>query len=302
MKISTSILNAKNRIESIVKLNRTNTSYIHVDVMDGKFVKDTQFNKIKEISSLNIVSTYPLDIHLMVENPIKYIKELSNMNIEYITFHIEVDKDINKIISSIKDLGYKVGLAIKPNTDINKLKKYLDAIDLILVMSVEPGKGGQPFLDTTPNRIKEIKELIKDKNILIEVDGGINEDTINMIKDIDIAVAGSYIINSDNYYRKIEKLLKYNKKVKSIETKQDLLPRQGTKYILYPALIPIIILLLYSIHSAIFGIDFFGPTYGISAIVVVIMGWGLEFWPAWLIDILLIIFCLIKLKSKKTSN
>ena len=210
MKISTSILNSNNRIDSVVKLNRTNTSYIHIDVMDGKFVKDKQFD-IKEIKGLNIVSNNKLDIHLMVENPNNYIKELSNMNIEYITFHIEVDNDINKIISSIKDLGYKVGLAIKPNTDINKLKPYLDKIDLILVMSVEPGKGGQPFLETTPPRINEIKELIQDKNILIEVDGGINEETIQKIPNADIAVSGSYIINSDNYYRQIEKLLNKNK-------------------------------------------------------------------------------------------
>ena len=301
MKISTSILNSNNRIDSVVKLNRTNTSYIHVDVMDGKFVKDTQLNKINEISSLNIVSKYKLDIHLMVENPINYIKELSNMNIEYITFHIEVDKDINKIISTIKDLNYKVGLAIKPNTDINKLKPYLDKIDLILIMSVEPGKGGQKFLDTTPNRIKQIKELIKDKNILIEVDGGINEETIQYIKDIDIAVAGSYIINSDNYYRQIENLLKYNKE-ENIEIKKELPTKQRIKYILYPALLPIIILLLYSIYSAIFGIDFFGSTYGINAVTVVLLAYGIEFWPLWLIDILIILFCLINLKNKKTSD
>ena len=142
MKISTSILNAKNKIESIVKLNTTNTDYIHVDVMDGKFVKDTQFNKINEISSLNIISKYPLDIHLMVENPIKYIEQLQDMNIEYITFHIEVEKNINKIISLIKELNYKVGIAINPNTDINKVKPYLDKIDMILIMSVEPGRSG----------------------------------------------------------------------------------------------------------------------------------------------------------------
>ena len=301
MKISTSILNSNNRIDSVVKLNRTNTSYIHIDVMDGKFVNDTQFNT-KEINAINIVSKYKLDIHLMVENPIDYIKELSNMNIEYITFHIEVNNNINKIIESIQNLNYKVGLAIKPNTDINKLKPYLDKINLILVMSVEPGKGGQQFIENTPNKIKEIKELIKDKNIKLEVDGGINEETIESIKDTDIAVVGSYIINSDNYYRQIEKLLKENKEIDKIE---HLIPKQQKKYkiILYLALIPIIILLIYSLYSMIFGIDFFNTVeHGPTAFIITISVWGLEFWPLWIIDILIIIFCLIKLKKKKTSN
>ena len=242
MKISTSILNAKNKIESIVKLNTTNTDYIHVDVMDGKFVKDTQFNKINEISSLNIISKYPLDIHLMVENPIKYIEQLQDMNIEYITFHIEVEKNINKIISLIKELNYKVGIAINPNTDINKVKPYLDKRDMILIMSVEPSKGGQKFIQTTTNRIKETKELIKDKNILIEVDGGINENTITMIKDADIAVAGTDIINSDNYYRQIEKL-------KTISTQKQSLLNIKNKIILAVIIILLIILLIYHLYS-----------------------------------------------------
>ena len=211
MKISTSILNVTNRVESVTKLNTTNTSYIHIDVMDGKFVSDTQFNNFNEINSINIVSKYPLDIHLMVENPIEYIHQLNSMNIEFITFHIEVEKDINKLINLIKEKGYKVGIAIKPNTDLNEIKPYLDKIDMILIMSVEPGKGGQPFIPTTTNRIKEVRKLIKGKNILIEVDGGINDETIIKVQDANIAVVGSYIINSDNYQHQIKKLL--NKKL-----------------------------------------------------------------------------------------
>ena len=106
MKISTSILNAENRIECLKKLNNTDTDYIHIDVMDGKFVSDTQFNNIKEINAINIISKYKLDIHLMVENPIEYIEQFNNMNIEYITFHVEVKKNINEIISKIKEKGY----------------------------------------------------------------------------------------------------------------------------------------------------------------------------------------------------
>lgn len=206
MQISTSILNSQNREESIKKLNYTKTKYIHIDVMDGKFVEDKQFT-INEIKTLNNISMKKLDIHLMVENPIEYINELNNMNIKYISFHIEVENNINEIISLIKEKGYKVGIAIKPNTDISLLKEYLDKIDLILIMSVEPGKGGQQFKEATPNRIKEIKKLIEKNPILLEVDGGINNETIHKIKESNIAVVGSYIINSDDYNITINKLL-----------------------------------------------------------------------------------------------
>lgn len=209
MKISTSILNAENRIECVKKLNNTDTDYIHIDVMDGKFVSDTQFNNSKEINAINIISKYKLDIHLMVENPIEYIEQFNNMNIEYITFHLEVKKNINEIISKIKDKGYKIGLSIKPNTNIKELIPYLKNIDLILVMSVEPGKGGQEFLSNTIERINKIKELITKNNndIQIEVDGGINDKNIYQLENIDIAVVGSYIIKSNDYSNQIKKLI-----------------------------------------------------------------------------------------------
>lgn len=209
MKISTSILNTKDRVKAVIELNKTNTSYIHIDVMDGIFVSNTQFNTIKEIDAINMVSKHKLDIHLMVENPIEYIEQLGNMNIEYITFHLEVEKDIKQIISKIKEKKYKVGISIKPNTGIKKIKPYIKDIDLILVMSVEPGKGGQEFLPSTLEKINNLKKLISknNSNILIEVDGGINNKTITKLDNVDIAVVGSYVINSDNYYNKIENLL-----------------------------------------------------------------------------------------------
>lgn len=209
MEISTSILNADDRIEAIVKLNRTNHSYVHVDVMDGNFVSDTQFN-VNEIRAVNVVSNYPLDVHLMVDDPMKYINKLDDLNIKYITFHVEIKKNVSKIISKIKELGYGVGLSIKPDTDIEELVPYINDIDMILVMSVEPGKGGQKFIDKTIDRIKKIKKIIdKNKyNIKIEVDGGIDDKSITMLDGVDIAVVGSYIIKSDNYFGRINKLLK----------------------------------------------------------------------------------------------
>ena len=211
MEIAVSVLDCKDRVEGVINLNRTNASFIHIDVMDGKFVPNVQFDNIGEIKEFNRVSKYPLDVQLMMENPEGYIKELSDMNIEFITIHLEVKKDKKEIFRMIKDLGYKVGLSIKPNTDISSLKPYLDDIDMILVMSVEPGLGGQKFIEETTNRINEIRKLIGNRNILIEVDGGINIDNITKLDSVDIAVVGSYITKSDNYYKQIEELLAIQK-------------------------------------------------------------------------------------------
>ena len=207
MKLSVSILNSKDRKEMIDKLNNANISYIHMDVMDGKFVSQNtlSYQELRELSSF---SNKKLDVHLMMDNPEEYINNIKYLNnIENITIHLEIDKDIKKILSMIKSLGIKRGISIKPNTDINKLLPYLNDIDLILVMTVEPGLGGQPFIGTSTTRLKEIKEIIKDKDILIEVDGGIKSNTINLVKDADIVVVGSYITCSDDPISKINSLL-----------------------------------------------------------------------------------------------
>lgn len=204
IQISPSILSSNNRIESIKKLNNTKADYIHIDVMDGKFVPNTQM-PIDQIIDLEKYSNIPLDVHLMVTNPEEYINKLSNKNIEYITIHIEINKDINYLIDKIKSLGYKTGLSIKPNTSINELIPYLDKIDLVLIMSVEPGFGGQQFM---PNSLVKAQKLRKLKpNITLEIDGGINDTNIDEVKKyIDIAVVGSYITNSNDYNKAINNL------------------------------------------------------------------------------------------------
>lgn len=207
MKLSVSLLNAEDKNKTTKKINNTEIDYFHIDVMDGKFVSQLSFS-LKEIQEISKISRKPLDIHLMVEDPsliIEDLKELSNIN--NITIHIEIDKDINKMLSKIKECGVKRGLAIKPNTDINLLKPYLDNIDIILIMTVEPGYGGQPFIESSVERIKKIKELIEGYNILLEVDGGINDKTIKKISLSDIAVVGSYITTSDNMEERINNLL-----------------------------------------------------------------------------------------------
>lgn len=203
MKISTSILSSKTRVETIKKLNNTTTDYIHFDIMDNIFVPNKTFS-IEEIKEYAKVCNKKIDAHFMVEDPISYLEKLKEVNFNNVTIHIEIE-NVDYIIKYLKQKNIKVGLAIKPNTDINLLDKYIDDIDLILVMSVEPGFGGQKFIENTPNRIKDIKKKIKNKNILIEVDGGINNETIKLV-DVDIAVAGSYIINNDNYQQQINKL------------------------------------------------------------------------------------------------
>jgi len=172
--------------------------------MDGKFVPNYQF-PIEEINEITKYSKKPLDIHLMVEDPETYVKNIKNNNIEYITIHLEIKKNIDYLIELIKSYNYKVGISIKPNTNIKEIEKYLNKINMVLIMSVEPGFGGQKFLNNTNEKIKILKEMKKD--ITIEVDGGINNETINNIKNIaDIAVVGSYITNNNNYQEAINNL------------------------------------------------------------------------------------------------
>ena len=207
MELSVSILNSQDRKEMVKLLNKTNIAYIHVDVMDGMFVSQKTFN-IKEIRTISQVSDKKLDVHLMVENPLLYIENIKDLtNIEYITIHLEINKDIKEILTKVKSYGFKTGISIKPNTNLELLLPYLEYIDLLLVMTVEPGLGGQPFILSSSNRLKEIKKLIQNYNIKLEVDGGINNHTIKEVELADIAVVGSYITSSNNPIDKINSLL-----------------------------------------------------------------------------------------------
>ncbi len=207
MELSVSILNSQDRKEMVKLLNKTNIAYIHIDVMDGIFVSQKTFN-IKEIRTISQVSDKKLDVHLMVENPLLYIENIKDLtNIEYITIHLEINKDIKEILTKVKSYGFKTGISIKPNTNLELLLPYLEYIDLLLVMTVEPGLGGQPFILSSPNRLKEIKKLIQNYNIKLEVDGGINNHTIKEVELADIAVVGSYITSSNNPIDKINSLL-----------------------------------------------------------------------------------------------
>lgn len=207
MKVSASFLSSKNPVVDLIKLNDTDVDYIHVDIMDGKFVP----NKTMPYSELKHIYKYTskrLDVHLMVENPKKYIPLYAELNTEYITFHVEIDEDIMECLEMIKKYSIKAGLSIKPNTKVSELIPYLPYIDMILVMSVEPGAGGQAFIETSEDKIKEVRSLLNSYNIpaVINVDGGINNETVNKCRECDIVTAGSYIVKSDNFQEKISSL------------------------------------------------------------------------------------------------
>ncbi|MBR1718106.1 MAG: ribulose-phosphate 3-epimerase [Bacilli bacterium] len=195
MKISVSILNLKekNRIKEI-ELHRPD--YIHIDVMDGIFVDNISclYNDIK-----NYLNDYNYDVHLMVDDVKKYIDEFKLINPKYITFHVETN-NVDDNINYLKKLGIKVGLAINPNTDIKLLLPYLDKIDLVLVMSVQAGYGGQEFIMDSIDRINTLyKYRIKNNlSYKISVDGGINDKTIKYVENADIVVSGSYVINNSD--------------------------------------------------------------------------------------------------------
>ena len=147
---------------------------------------------MEEIREINASSNKKLYVHLMVNDAFTYIDNLRGMNIEYITFHVEIDEDINKLIDIVHGMGYKCGLAINPNTNIDALEPYISNIDLILVMSVMPGYGGQLFINSIYNKLESLRN--KYKNMIISVDGGINQDNIYKLRSlVDMLVIGSYL-------------------------------------------------------------------------------------------------------------
>lgn len=211
MKVSVSILSSKIKPADITKkLDSTNADYIHLDIMDGKFTenKTWTFSEVKKIINY---SKLPLDVHLMVNNPEKYIEDYAMMNTSYLTFHYEAVKDVQSTIDKIKDYGLKVGISICPNTQVDVIFPYLSKIDQVLIMSVVPGKSGQSFIETSPEKIKKLKEEIEKQNVktIISVDGGINNETGLLCKEagVDMLVSASYIhqdiIQNTNILKKL---------------------------------------------------------------------------------------------------
>ena len=211
VKISPSILGGSfSNIEKIiVDLDKSKAEYIHFDVMDGDFVPNLTFGA-QFISDVRKFSRKIFDVHLMINRVGKFLDEYINAGSDIITFHYEIDEDIRKIISKIKNKGIKCGLAIKPSTTWSELLPYLDLIDQVTIMTVEPGFGGQKFMNNQVDKIKNISDHIKLKNmnVEVEIDGGINFETGKTCVEAgaDILVAGSFLFNQGDLISSTNKM------------------------------------------------------------------------------------------------
>ena len=210
MKVSLSILTVDYlKVEESLKNYINDVDYVHLDVMDGVFVPNISFGPafIKSLRKLDDKLIF--DTHLMIEYPDRYIKQFSEAGSQYITFHVEAKSDVMETIKLIKSYGVKAGISIKPKTTVEEIEKYLPYVDMVLVMSVEPGFGGQKFMDSAVDKVKKLYELRKDNNYsyLINIDGGINDVTGLKIKNyVDMAVSGSYVVNNANPKAAVKKL------------------------------------------------------------------------------------------------
>ena len=218
VEVSTSILTVKkeNILGTIYNLETAKTDYYHIDVMDGKFVEKNTNEIMQEYAnSIKQISNLPLDVHLMVEDVKAYVDAYLPFEPNIITFHLEACKnkeEVLEVINYIKSNNVKVGIAIKPDTKIEEIYEYLPLVHLVLVMTVEPGKGGQKLIPETIQKVRAIKQYIKDNKIDIdvEVDGGINLENKEELKKAgaNILVIGSCIINSNDYKERIETIKK----------------------------------------------------------------------------------------------
>lgn len=213
IKIAPSLLSADfaNLQKEISSLEKAGADMIHIDVMDGHFVPNLTFG-YPIIKSLRTHTTLPFDVHLMINNPEYSIKDYANSGADIITIHPETTIHLDRTLDIIQNLRVKVGVALLPSTNPNYIDYIIDKLDLILVMTVNPGFSGQKFIENQLEKIKIISEKIKNsgKNILLSVDGGINDITgKNCIKaGADLLVSGNFIFQSKNYQKQID-LLKY---------------------------------------------------------------------------------------------
>ena len=216
VEVSASILTLEkeNAIKTMYNLEAGKIDYFHIDVMDGKFVEKDTTELMKDYAlTASHISNLGLDVHLMVKNVEKFIDEYSMLEPEIITFHIEATKNEERtksVIEEIKNIGSRVGIAISPDTSIDKIKSYLPYVHMVLVMTVVPGKGGQKLIPETLEKVKALKKYINENNIDIdiEVDGGINDETASKAIEsgANILVAGNYLITSKNIGESVKKI------------------------------------------------------------------------------------------------
>lgn len=195
--------------EEIARMDKAGADWMHLDVMDGHFVPNLTFGA-PIIKWVRPFSDKPFDVHLMISDPLRYIDDFADAGADIITFHIESDSDIDKTIDKIKSRGIKAGLVLKPKTPAEAVFPYLDRLDLVLVMTVEPGFGGQSFMADMMPKVEAIKAEINRRglNVLIEADGGIGDATIAEVAraGVDVSVAGTAVFKAENPSQAIKRL------------------------------------------------------------------------------------------------
>ncbi len=209
--VSASILGADmlNLANECKKLEDSKVDMLHFDVMDGHFVNNISFG-LPVLSALNKYTGIFMDVHLMIEEPLRYIDEFVKAGSDMITFHLESKSDPIETISAIKQAGIKAGISIKPGTELKNVYKYLDMVDMVLIMTVEPGFGGQGFIYEMVDKVRELRKYITEKNIDIDiqVDGGINDKTAGIVIEAGAnnLVSGSYLFNAESMTDAVSKL------------------------------------------------------------------------------------------------
>ena len=211
IKISPSILSANfSKLgEDIVSLEKYGVDMIHIDVMDGMFVPNISFG-VPIIKSIRGLTKLAFDVHLMIEEPSRYIKDFVDAGADIITVHYEADRHLDRTINYIKSFGVKAGVSLNPATSVNSIKHLIPNLDMVLIMSVNPGFGGQKYIPYCGDKIKEVKELAEkyNKNLLIEVDGGIDSTNIGTVVNsgANVIVAGSAVFKNNNIEENIKAL------------------------------------------------------------------------------------------------
>ncbi|MFX0549117.1 ribulose-phosphate 3-epimerase [Hathewaya histolytica] len=211
MKIAPSILSANfaNLGEDVKNIEKYGADLVHIDVMDGRFVPNITFG-MPIIKSIRAYSKLPFDVHLMIEEPSKYIDDFIEAGADIITIHYEADKHIDRTINYIKSKGVKAGIALNPGTPISNIIDLIPVLDMVLIMSVNPGFGGQKYIEYCSTKILELRKLSKkfNKKLWIEVDGGVTKDSIKNISQCgaDIVVAGSAVFKNGEIEKNIREL------------------------------------------------------------------------------------------------